>query len=391
MRQFSRLTVSDMPEERDIEKQLRAASEQRRKDAGGKFELHPAPRRLLQGEVGRVHGQKSSAPSRSFWPRFAWGVSMVAILTVGVWVLVRPQKKSKETAPAPTEIAGYVQNAVAPTDGLRAPAENRADSSVARVPSESAPATVVPGATPPAAAAGKIQVGDVDREKKVAAKDLAETKSRATGVELPAMVAASGAVAGGAQLAQEQPANYNFRNASAERQMFANAPAKKAGAKISAAQANLLNSFQLEQSGNRIRIVDNDGSVYEGALLADAREEAAPRKALKSVTLAGSLKTGTEKAGAQTPNQNFVAQQNFRFAAAGTNLSLRQRVTINGAFVAATGAAENSVLNLDKISNQQLKAKVQSGVWLSNGRVTGRAVTADGQAVELDAEQVQMK
>ena len=55
-----------MSEERDIEKQLRAAAEQRRKEAGGNFELHPATRRALQGEVVRARGQKTATTARRF-------------------------------------------------------------------------------------------------------------------------------------------------------------------------------------------------------------------------------------------------------------------------------------------------------------------------------------
>jgi hypothetical protein len=40
--------------ERPIEKLLRAAAQKRRDEAGGRFELHPANRRLLQGEVTRT-------------------------------------------------------------------------------------------------------------------------------------------------------------------------------------------------------------------------------------------------------------------------------------------------------------------------------------------------
>jgi len=148
----------------------------------------------------------------------------------------------------------------------------------------------------------------------------------------------------------------------ANQQMFANALVKKEGAKNSAAEANVLNNFQLEQNGNQIRIVDNDGSVYEGALLADARdEEAAQRKLNRAVLLAGMLAADADKKTLQPLDYEKQTRQNFRFAASGTNLSLRQRVTIDGELL------------------------------LSNSRVIGRATVADGQRVELNAAELPLK
>ena len=46
-----------MEPERPIEKLLRDAGKKRRDDAGAPFELHPAARRLLQGEVAQRFGK----------------------------------------------------------------------------------------------------------------------------------------------------------------------------------------------------------------------------------------------------------------------------------------------------------------------------------------------
>ena len=80
--------------ERPIEKLLRAAAQKRRDDVGPPFELHPADRRLLQGEVARKFAQPRRQ-SRSFaqyvarlWPRLAGGVAILAVLCLAVWVLL---------------------------------------------------------------------------------------------------------------------------------------------------------------------------------------------------------------------------------------------------------------------------------------------------------------
>ena len=80
--------------ERPIEKLLRAAAQKRRDEAGAPFELHPADRRLLQGEVARKFA-KPQRENRSFaeavaqlWPRLAGGVAILAVLGLAVWVLL---------------------------------------------------------------------------------------------------------------------------------------------------------------------------------------------------------------------------------------------------------------------------------------------------------------
>ena len=361
MRWFSRLIISDMPEEREIEKQLRAAAEQRRKDAGGKFELHPASRQLLQGEVVRVRGRKS-APSRPvFWPRFAWGTSMLAVLAIGVWVLVSSQKKSEIISPVIGD-GGYVQDAAAVKENQRAAKESHINGSQSQVAATS-PAKEVAAAIPPAV--------EVDRTATVAAFVRAENAALPT---------------------QKPSAQYNFSNANIASSGIATLQSKTERAQSSAAESSLLNSFQLEQQGNQIRILDHDGSVYDGTLLADtSNNDVRQRKITDTKLVPESLKAAADKTATLANKDNKLLQQNFRFVAAGTNLSLRQLVTIKGEFITDKGASENLSLNKQNLSSLPLKPKIQNNVGLSNGRIIGRAVTADGQVIEMNASQMPTK
>jgi hypothetical protein len=80
--------------ERPIERLLRAAAQKRRDDAGAPFQLHPADRRRLQGEIARKFAPPQ--PERrlfaqtlaQLWPRLAGGVAMLAVICLAVWVLV---------------------------------------------------------------------------------------------------------------------------------------------------------------------------------------------------------------------------------------------------------------------------------------------------------------
>ena len=90
--------------ERPIEKLLRDAAKKRRDEAGAPLELHPATRRLLQGEAARKFAAAQRTNRSLFqglgqlWPRFVWGVGMLAVLTVTVWLLVSMPGKHESHA-----------------------------------------------------------------------------------------------------------------------------------------------------------------------------------------------------------------------------------------------------------------------------------------------------
>src|SRR5664280_1818889 len=97
--------------ERPIEKLLRAAAKKRRDEAGARLELHPATRRLLQGEVGRTYAKPTRA-TRSFivllgqlWPRVAGGAAIFALLVLaGYMLLPVPDKSKREALMAKSEL-----------------------------------------------------------------------------------------------------------------------------------------------------------------------------------------------------------------------------------------------------------------------------------------------
>jgi hypothetical protein len=118
--------------ERPIEQLLRAAAKKRRDEAGAALELHPATRRLLQGEVTRQYAK--AAPDRlSFmlwlcqvWPRIAWGAGMFVVLAVTVWLLVpMPGKNARPAGLArnqPAPLTSQPQRALQPSPAAPAPA-----------------------------------------------------------------------------------------------------------------------------------------------------------------------------------------------------------------------------------------------------------------------------
>src|ERR1041385_2415992 len=80
------------PDNHRMDDALKGFAKKRREDAGAPFELHPATRQLLQGEVARTY-PKPVPGKRSwlrliamFWPRLAFATAVFAVLGVVCWI-----------------------------------------------------------------------------------------------------------------------------------------------------------------------------------------------------------------------------------------------------------------------------------------------------------------
>ncbi len=112
-----------MNDERPIEKLLRRFAKKRRDEAGAPVEMHPATRRLLQGEVAsQLQTQKTKDKKvgprdegRSFLSfaflthnlsRLAWAVSIFVLIAVGFWSWPdRPKTKQLALGSRPSQMA----------------------------------------------------------------------------------------------------------------------------------------------------------------------------------------------------------------------------------------------------------------------------------------------
>src|SRR5262249_31909182 len=84
------------PQNNRMDEALKGFAKKRREEAVAPFELHPATRQLLQGEVARVH-RPSAASRRSllqtitlFWPRLAFAAAAFAVLGLVCWLVFPP-------------------------------------------------------------------------------------------------------------------------------------------------------------------------------------------------------------------------------------------------------------------------------------------------------------
>src|SRR6267154_4227241 len=95
--------------ERDIEKTLRDYAKRRWEQAGTPPPMHPATRRMLQGEVARL---KKRRPPASSWTQFLWGSwprillnAAVALLLVTAVLLLPSLTKNKNSSQSQTLLA----------------------------------------------------------------------------------------------------------------------------------------------------------------------------------------------------------------------------------------------------------------------------------------------
>lgn len=147
-----------MNDERPIEKLLRRYAEKRRDEAGAPVELHPATRRLLQGEVTRQFPRRAAASDGEpttfakilvgWRTRWVWALPVLVVLGVAVWALVGPKEepghgfdlaKSAPATAAPAEVVNRSFKALetpasVPAEGVVKPASQPALTYAERAP-----------------------------------------------------------------------------------------------------------------------------------------------------------------------------------------------------------------------------------------------------------------
>ncbi len=474
-----------MSPERHIEKLLRAFAKTRREQAGQPFELHPATRHLLQGEIARQHRQPARGKATwtsgwaKLWPRIAFAAALLAVLGLVAFLVLPPTKDSTATLTlAKQESSTRAIETPSPSPSVSAPQSTATPATAAAVKEERS--------VPPARAKGvevstsllsgktsEPQAGsavDALVQKDAPPLDLAAALPTGTSAETsrllaappqatPAMVAA--VPAQNLSLADEmktasspapsavssRPAReeaYFARSAGLEHSNFSpgspagggltrrtttstlsatggnrlpatpppafTAPVTLAGeaapevavqnfaqldlkstrrARRTAASDVVLASFQFEQRGQQIRIVDRDGSVYTGTVeTPSAVPSATP--AAKALFFSGARDKA--KASTKTNETSLVldrlgqdALPPLLFNVRGTNATLKQVLVFTGNVEQLPGVSQYGLSNqaLNVAGRFQNQSPVQDS--LSNARVSGRAQFTDGRVLEINA------
>ncbi len=464
--------------QRDIEKDLLAYKLRRGEQLGAPLELHPATRKMLQGEAARaasrplltseeaaknfVRSFVMSHQQPSFFARYRqriiWGGAMCACLTLVLAVLrndprlasTPSQVSDPQTAKPQATVAATKQQTEGEQSARAKQPAPAADKVQELAKTSTAPVASPAPANPRGAAVASAPplVRDLDRklvEKKEASQPTQIAKAlkavqvadalsatedkksgevmklkRSAGDELlRANLAAAAGASGGAGIppasapstasaAQLFGAN-SAPEASQARQQFLQLDNQARYRKNfnSPPMPQVMQDFAFERTGDRVRIVDADGSTYEGTVMRAPVEEVRAN-AVSKLDAAKERKDSLAQ-----PTQSADPQSSYRFYANGVNRKLNQSVEFRGEWQAAVPAqsspttpglqpvalgvrlerkvaekAEQTVLS-NSLSGSAAKVLnlnyQQSQNAAAPGRISGRAVVGGKNEFDINA------
>ncbi|PYJ99207.1 MAG: hypothetical protein DME23_10135 [Verrucomicrobia bacterium] len=161
---------------------------------------------------------------------------------------------------------------------------------------------------------------------------------------------------------------------------------------------NVLRSFEVEQSGKQLRVVDADGSIYDGAIEGPENEEFAKR-VVAAQTAQADLKKKVEpearrvESVSETAYGETAGRQNVFFHVAGTNRTLNQLVVFQGNFLTNTNQTSAILLGARLAADKptlvpQQSPPLQIRSQLPNSLIQGQATIGDRNRVQINASPV---
>lgn len=347
-----------------MDETLKAYAGKRRQEAGPPFDLHPATRQMLQGEVARTYKQppQSSWLRRIIvlWPRVAFAAACVAI-TITLVLVTLPRQRVMEMAQVPP--------AAEPMRDLRL--SDKEDATKLRDGFADAPALPPASSTAPVTAnrsLDRLAKQPESDELKAKSELMAEQRKDADSLKLLREEVAKNEVARRTSYANNAE---SVRTRYAQKAAEAQLGVRLQGAKQ---QQSVLDNFELEQVGDTVRVIDGDGSVYVGNIL--SADDVKKRSfSLQTGAVGGAAQTGT-------------AENQLPFYAVGTNLSLRQKVSIEANIL----QLETNVVITTTPAPSQKPAAVNersAGQYYrqtaTQNAIRGRARVGTNQEVPIDA------
>jgi hypothetical protein len=449
-----------MDNERPIEKLLRDYAKKRRADAGEPREMHPATRRLLQGEVARQfpkakRGSSSLAEFFARWrPGLVYGICALVVLAVGVPLLLttfrkgdpefqlakgRPEEVSadknlrtaaptmsaapparaadeKLLTPAPERSHEAGQTALAFADADQAKDDARGlRRDLGKEKSEAAPPPSPDGLVRDAAASSPAapQIASLAQSSKRAAEAegrlepstqvsrpaVAEqppatsrevSAARSPGVTPAPATAPTAAAPEADAFRQRYGIPMSASAAVAQKPQSANTARFRRSTSAGANASPVLTTFQFEQVGGQLRVIDSDGSTYAGTIslpAAGAYEETkvelkgGPVKKTSSAPDARTLSTAA--------GDHYQAGQNYFFRVTGTNRTLKQPVIFAGNLLILTNAIPSgpSIATQSPVGQSQTQlAPAQNQLpSLVNSTISGSVQLGAGKEMKFNA------
>ena len=372
-----------------MEQMLEALAKARRAEFGDDPKMPNPMRARLHEEIARVGAaddeQVESRPSwiTMFWPRLtvAAALATLIVLVPAIWwnrthplaadLALRDRTAAANNGPNAAVRAGNTL-AKAPAVSATEPTVNLADNSQIKVEPASTPASeaeALASSTRVAQGRAATELSRQVTKDEIASAKIqsapaaaisagADSKTKSDTIAAAAPPVAQPSSAGSIGMTQQfsqQSGIQSFRN---------NAQVRRS--------ANVLNTFQVEQQGSEIRVLDADGSTYTGKI-----EQLANNKELDSrMTLRRDAAKRTQSYAARAVPKNESAAPGSYFRATGYNVSLKKRVVFEGNYAAPPVQQPAAVIPNDK---ERVEQSPDRAHIVGTVRVNGEA------PVEVDA------
>jgi hypothetical protein len=357
-----------------MEQMLEALAKARRAQFGDDPKMPNPMRARLHEEIARagaVEDEKvESRPSwlTMFWPRVTVAAALATLIVLVPaiwWNRSHPLGESGDlalrdrTAGAADGLTAVVpaENTLAKAPAVSAtePTVNLADNTQIKVEPAGTPASEAEakGFADKKIAAAKIQAAPAAAP--AAGADSKAKSDTMAGAAPPVAQPSSAASLGTKQQFSQQSAVQSFRN----------------NAQVSRS-ANVLNTFQVQQQGSEIRVLDADGSTYAGKL-----EQLANNAEFDSrITARRDAAKQTRSYAAKAARENESAAPQSYFRATGFNVSLKKTVVFEGNYAAPPAQQPATATANDRERSEQNRDRARI---VGSVRVNGEA------AVEVDA------
>lgn len=154
-----------------------------------------------------------------------------------------------------------------------------------------------------------------------------------------------------------------------------------------------MRTFQLEQTGNQLRVIDSDGSTYSGTISPPAMGAYYETKVELKGGPVKKASNAPDASALSTPaNDNYQPGQNYIFRVTGTNRTLKQPVVFAGNLFILTNAlpaGQTVVTQTSAARNQNQLAPAQNQLpGLLNSSISGSVQLGAGKEMKLNAAPV---
>ena len=382
-----------MPSEpkKPIEQMLEALAKARRAEFGDDPKMPNPMRARLHEEIARAGAaEEENVESRPSWVTMFWPRLTVAAALATLIVLVPAIWWNRSHPLAESGDLALRDRTAGAADGLN-PAV-RAEDTLAKAPAVSATEPTVnladnsqikvePAATPASeaealASSTHVAQGRAATElpSQVTKDEIASAKIQSAPAAAPAAGADSKAKSDTMAAAAPPVAQPSSAGSLGMTQQFSQQSGVQSfrnNAQVSRA-ANVLNTFQVQQEGSEIRVLDADGSTYTGKI-----EQLAKSAELDSrITARRDAAKQTRSYAAKAAPENESAAPQSYFRATGYNVSLKKTLVFEGNYAAPPAQQPATVTANDRERSEQSRDRA---------RIVG-TVRVNGEApVEVDA------